>query len=192
MFHDRTYAAFLLEDRLRQYKDRKGVVVAIPRGGVPIGYQLAHLLHMPLDIIISKKIPHPFNDELAIGAVCDDEVVLDTDIGESISTKYVQQQVERLKDEAYIKYKFLNKNREPLPLKDKIVILVDDGIVTGNTVLAAIRSIRKQKPSKIVLAVPIASAEANRLLMPQVDEFICYRFLTTLEPWANSMNISAR
>jgi putative phosphoribosyl transferase len=194
ILHDRTYAAFLLEQRLREYKNRNGIVLAIPRGGVPIGYHLARLLHMPLDIIISKKIPHPFNEEFAIGAVCGDEVVLDQNVGEPISEVYLKQQIKRLKEEADLKYKLFNKNREPVSLEGKIVILADDGIATGDTMLAAIRYIRKQKPAKIVVAVPVASTSANKLLTPEVDEFVClllpYHFSAVGEFYENFNQVS--
>jgi putative phosphoribosyl transferase len=173
LFHDRTYAAFLLEEKLHQFKSKNGVVLAIPRGGVPIGYQLAHLLRLPLDIIVSKKIPHPMNPEFAVGSVCGDEVELDDISTKSISPQYLKQQIARLKKEAKEKYKLFRGDRVPLPLKGKIAIVTDDGIATGDTMLSAVRAIRKQKPSKIVVAVPVASTSASRLLTPEADEFIC-------------------
>lgn len=173
MFHDRTYASFLLENQLRRYKDKKGVALAIANGGVPIGYQLGRLLHLPMSIILSSKIPHPINKEFAIGAVCGNEVIIDQPKDEAISEEYIRQQVQRLKNFAEIKYARFHKRLKPVPLKGETVILTDDGIATGQTVLAAVRNIRHQEPSKIVLAVPIASASAYRLLQPVVDELIC-------------------
>jgi putative phosphoribosyl transferase len=173
IFHDRTYAAFLLEEKLRQYKSKNGVVLAIPRGGVPIGYQLGRLLHLPLEIIVSKKIPHPMNPEFAVGSVCGDEVELDELSIKSISQQYLKQQIARLKKEAKEKYKLFHGDRQPLSLKGKVVIITDDGIATGDTMLSAVRAIRKQKPSKIVIAVPVSSTNASRLLIPEADEFIC-------------------
>jgi putative phosphoribosyl transferase len=173
LFHDRTSAAFLLEEKLIHYKDSNGIVLAIPRGGVPIGYYLARLLHLPLDIIISKKIPHPTNEELAIGAVCGNETVLDPDFKESISEVYLSRQIQRLKEEGKAKYKAFCKDHEPVKLTDKTVILTDDGVATGSTVLAGVRNIRSQRPSKIVLAVPVASSSANRMLTMEVDDMIC-------------------
>ncbi|MEK6782223.1 MAG: phosphoribosyltransferase family protein [Bacteroidota bacterium] len=173
MFHDRTYASFLLENQLRRYKNKKGVVLAIAPGGMPIGYQLGRLLHMPFDILISTEIPHPFRKEFAIGAVCGSDVVLDQYIDKSVSEKYIQQQVHHLKDKAETRFDLFHKNRKPLPLKGETVILTDDGIASGHAMLAAVRNIRHQQPSKIVLAVPVASSIAYSLLNPEVDEFIC-------------------
>lgn len=140
---------------------------------MPIGYQLARLLHLPPDVIISKKIPHPLNEEFAIGSVCGDEIILEQEVDDPIAPAYIDQQIQRLKEEATAKYKLFRKGREPLSLKNKIVILIDDGVATGKTVLACVRNIRKQKPSKIVLAVPVASASAHRLLTAEVDELVC-------------------
>jgi putative phosphoribosyl transferase len=193
LLHDRTYAAFLLEDKLRHYKHKNAVVLAIPRGGVPIGYQLSRLLGLPLDIIISKKIPHPLNPEFAVGSVCGEEVILD-DTGKTLPQEYLQKQIERLIEEEKTRYQYFRGGHPPIELKGKIAILVDDGIATGDTVLSAIKKIRKQKPAKIVLAVPVASTTANQLLAPVVDEFVClllpFRFSAVGEFYENFSEVT--
>lgn len=158
---------------MRQYKNCNGIVLAIPRGGVPIGYHIAHLLGLPLDILISKKIGHPSSEEFAIGSVCGDEIVLDPNSSRSVPSQYIQDEMQRLKEEGKKRYQYFRNGRAPAKIKGKTVILVDDGIATGNTLLAAVRNIRKQEPGKIVVACPVASTSANRMLVPEVDEFVC-------------------
>ncbi len=172
LFRDRTYAAFLLEERLRKYKGCDGLVLAIPRGGVPIGYQLAHLLHLPLDIILSKKIPHPANEEFAIGSVSGDEVVYDMACAGDTPSDYITHEVKRIQHDNAARYKSFQMGRTPASIAGKIVILTDDGIATGNTLRACIQCIRKQHPEKLIVAVPVASMEAINKLSPMVDEFI--------------------
>ena len=173
IYKDRIDAANRLGERLIKYKNSDCLILAIPRGGVPIGYELSHILHAPLDIIISKKIPYPDYEEFAIGSVCDGEVVLDPNSSVLVSKEYIQKQIIRLKGQSEIKYNLFRKNKKPISIKNKTVILVDDGVATGNTVLACVRYINKQNPNKIILAVPVASMSAQHLLESEVDEFIC-------------------
>lgn len=172
LFHDRTYAAFLLVNQLKQYKNCNGVVLAIPNGGVPIGYQVAHLLNIPLDLIFSKKIERSTNPKFAIEAVSADEVIVDKGNCVGVSADYITRQSRILKKEMINRRSQLVGGVQPIPLKDKTVILTDDGIATGNTALACIRNVREQKPKKIIVAVPVASTSAYNALSTEVDEFI--------------------
>ncbi len=170
-FHDRTHAAFLLAEELKKYTEANAIVLAIPNGGVPIGYTLAHQLALPLDIIMVKKIGHPLNPEYAIGSVSLTEaIVTDT---RDVSRDYIQQEAERIRKNLKAKYDLFMNGRSPMTLKGKIAILVDDGIATGNTLLACIEQLRKAKPKKIVIAVPVASDSACARIKSEADEFIC-------------------
>ena len=140
-------AGKLLANKLINYKDNNEVViVAIPRGGVPIGYEIANKLIVPLEIVLSKKIGHPFNKEYAIGAASlTDYFVIPHD---DVTEVYIQQEVKRVQDKLKdMQQKFMG-DRTILPLKGKTVIIVDDGIATGNTMLATVKVIRKEEPEK--------------------------------------------
>ena len=182
MFHDRTYAAFLLEEPLHAYKNTSSIILAIPRGGVPVGYHLSRLLNLPLSIALSKKIGHPENEEFAIGSVTMDDVIID-ETHQDVSKKYIAEKTKELKEELSARYKrFMEGIPEP-DLSGKNVILVDDGIATGNTVLACVKSIRKKNPRKIIVAVPVSSTHAQKVLTPVVDEFISL----IVPPWFHAV-----
>jgi putative phosphoribosyl transferase len=172
MFHDRTYAAFLLADALKSYKNTNSIVLAVPRGGVPIGYQLARLLNLPLDLVMCKKIGHPNNPEYAIGAVSLEDVYVDA-AAHSVSSDYIQSTARQLQNKMEDQLKALSPLSTRLECTGKNVIITDDGIATGHTLQACIDSIRKKKPSKIIIATPIASKSAMGRLMPLVDDIIC-------------------
>jgi predicted phosphoribosyltransferase len=145
-------------------------VLAVPRGGVPVGYEIAKNLQLPLDIVLSKKIGHPSNKEFAIGAVSMDSAVLDEH--PDISKEYIENETVRLRNILREKYKLYRGDREPLEINDKTVILVDDGIATGNTLLASIKMSRKQHPAKIIVAVPVLPYDTVALFEKNTDEFI--------------------
>jgi predicted phosphoribosyltransferase len=170
-FHDRTHAAFLLADALKKYHQHDAVVLAIPRGGVPIGYTIAHQLSLPLEVVMVKKIGHPFNPEYAIGSVSPTEIILGNT--EEATQKYIKNEVKRLRESMKEKYTLFMDGREPVDLKNKIAILVDDGLATGNTMLACIEHIRKKNPQKIVVAVPVSSDSAYRKIKDKADEIVC-------------------
>ena len=172
IFHDRTYAAFLLEEYLRPYRETDTILLAIPRGGVPIGFQLAKLLHLPLGIIQCKKIGHPSNPEYAIGAVSEDEVLLEKE-GKEASEEFLAQEASRIQQSFKEKKKLFGLTDDPLDLRNKTVIVIDDGIATGKTLKACIAQIRRKFPKKIIIAVPVSSRQAKALLTPLVDDFIC-------------------
>jgi putative phosphoribosyl transferase len=171
MFHDRTFAAFLLAQDLKKYQRADAIILAIPRGGVPLGYTIAHQLSHPLEVVLVKKIGHPDNPEYAIGSVSSTELVL-TDT-EGISDAYIKSEVKRLRKLMAQKYTLLMDGRTPTDLKGKVAILVDDGLATGNTMLACIEHVRKSAPEKIVVAVPVSSRSAYRKIKEQADELIC-------------------
>lgn len=175
MFTNREEAGKLLANKLTNYKDNKDVViVAIPRGGVPVGYELSKKLNAPLEIVLSKKIGHPFNKEYAIGAVTLDNSIL-SDAAKEVSPVYIYDETEQVRALLKQRHNLYYGEEKPLALKDKTVILVDDGIATGNTINSCIQLIQLQKPSKIIVALPVAPNSALRKIreMPEVNEVIC-------------------
>lgn len=173
MFTDRIDAAFQLSKKLIDYKNTDGVVLAIPRGGVPIGKVVADALNLPLELIISKKISHPLSKEYAIGAVSLETRVLND--AEEVPEVYIEKETNRLRQLIRETYNWYFKNNEFIPLTNKTVIVVDDGIATGYTILSALELLHQHKPKKVVVAVPVASSHAVNLLKesPYVDEVLC-------------------
>ena len=170
MFRDRIDAGLFLAERLKKFKGDPGVVLAVPRGGVPVAYSVARELNFPLDLILTKKIGHPRNEEYAIGAASlSDYFVIPH---ANVSDDYILQEVERIRTRLKEMYKKFMGDREPENLKGKTVIVVDDGIATGNTILATVNVLRKSEPAKIVIAAPVASKTAVQKLSKEVDEVI--------------------
>ena len=171
MYRDRYDAALKLISLLEKFKKDKSVVLAIPRGGVPIGYYIARTFHFPLDLLLTKKIGHPLNKELAIGAVSlEDEIIDDYPY---IAKDYIDNQILEIRESLKQRYEKFLGNRTPIDLKNKTVIIVDDGIATGNTLLAAIKMIRNRSPKKIIVAVPVAPTDSAKKISHKVDELIC-------------------
>jgi len=168
---NREEAALILADRLEKYQGQKGVVLAIPRGGVPIGAPIAKRLGMPLEVTVSKKIGHPANPEFAIGAVSLDDVEVDDRI--DVPQEYIRREVERIRQGLHKKYRLFMGNRHPVELKDRVVIIVDDGIATGKTLLSTVNMVKKQQPRKIIVAVPVAPLSAVEKFRSIVDEVVC-------------------
>ena len=175
MYTNREVAGKLLANKLTNYKENKEVViVAIPRGGVPVGYEIAQKLKVPLEIVLSKKIGHPFNKEYAIGAVTLENCIL-SDAAKDVSPVYIYDETEQVKALLKQRHQLYYGEKKPLPLKDKIIILVDDGIATGNTMISCIQLIQLQKPLKMIVALPVAPNSALRKIreMSEVNEVIC-------------------
>ena len=168
-FHDRTHAGFLLAEQLMNYKNGDGVVLAVPRGGIVVAYPIAHLLHLPLDLIFCKKIGHPSHPEFAIGAVSIDGSTIATEPYSDSHRDYIEQQATTWKESMIAKRSRLMGKEQPIMLKDKTVILVDDGIATGLTIEACLQCIYHQGPVKVILAVPVISRQAYYSLATKVD-----------------------
>lgn len=167
---DRIEAALLLSEKLKKYKDSNTVVLAVPRGGVPIGSIIAKSLHLPLDIVLSKKIGHPYNKEFAIGAISMDSMIIDKH--PEIPKEYIEDKIIQIRKLLGKKYELYMGNREPLDITGKNVILVDDGIATGNTLLASISMLRKRNPAKIIVAVPVLPYDTLSVFDKTADEFV--------------------
>lgn len=170
-FLNRYDAAMKLTLLLEKYRNEEGVVLAVPRGGVPIGYYLAMHLNFPLDLLMTKKIGHPANEEFAIGAVGMQDSIVEK--GYNIPEKYIEGEINRIRKTLIKRYKKFMWNAEPVDINNKIVIVVDDGVATGKTILVSLKLLRSQHPKKLVVAVPVASAAAARLIKREVDDFIC-------------------
>ncbi|MBB6612796.1 phosphoribosyltransferase [Pontibacter sp. Tf4] len=171
MIRNREEAAELLAAQLANYKGQDGVVLAIPRGGVPVAAPIARYLHMPLDLALVKKIGHPANPEYAIGAVSLNSIITDPTI--AVPESYVTAEAERVRESLREKYRLFMGNRETVPLQHKVVIIVDDGIATGKTLQATIALVKVKQPAKVIVAVPVAPPSAIVKLKEQVDEVIC-------------------
>jgi putative phosphoribosyl transferase len=170
LFKDRTEAGLRLGQRLKESKYTNGLVLAIPRGGIPVGCGIARELGIPLDIILSKKITHPFHSEYAIGAVSLDDYILEKP--KDVSTEYINSEIQQIRTLLEDRYQELTGNDQPLPVKDKTIILTDDGIATGKTILLAVRMVRKRGASNIVVAAPVVAPEAMELLQREVEVII--------------------
>lgn len=171
LYINRHAAALKLIPLLQKYENNDCVVLAIPRGGVPIGYYIAKELHFQMDLLLTKKIGHPLNSEVAIGAVSlEDKVVEDYPY---IPQEYIDKKIIEIRSELKQRFKKFMGNRKPISLKDKIVIIVDDGIATGNTLFAAIQMLQNKSPKKIIVAVPVAPYDAAEKIKDKVDDFIC-------------------
>jgi len=187
LFKDRVEAGQKLAQRLAFLKPKaKAVIVlAVPRGGVVVGAEIAKALGVPLDVYITRKIGAPGNEELAIGAVSSDgTIVLDHYLAQATGADdhYIAQETQRQQQEIARRLKLYRGDRPAPILKGKIVILVDDGVATGATTMAALRALRKQDPAELILAVPVGPPDSIERLSQEADQVIC---LATPEPfWA--------
>jgi putative phosphoribosyl transferase len=176
IFKDRRHAGKMLADALEEYAGRPDVIVlGLPRGGVPVAFEVARRLHAPLDVMVVRKLGLPGWEELAMGAVAsggvrviNEEVVRSSNITRATieQTAAVEMEELRRREMAY-------RGHTGAPqVRGKVVILVDDGIATGSTIRAAVQAIRLQQPAKIVVAVPTAAPDSCAMLEPLVDELI--------------------
>ncbi|MDA8096278.1 MAG: phosphoribosyltransferase [Desulforudis sp.] len=176
MFVDRIDAGRRLAERMAGESFNDGLVLGIPRGGVVVAAQVAEKLDLPLDIIIPRKIGVPYNPEVAIGAVTQDgTVILDEHLMAltGLDEADLKPQIEHEIAEIARRTRLYRGDRPEPDYANRTVILVDDGIATGSTTLAALRSIRKANPRVVVLAVPVAPPETLRRLAKDVDRVVC-------------------
>jgi putative phosphoribosyl transferase len=178
MFEDRAHAGRELAARLRSLRDPAPVVLALPRGGVPVAFEVAEALNAPLDLLLVRKVGAPGNRELAVAAVVDGdapEIVENEDVMRLVgaSRDYVRAEAARELAELERRRSTYLRGREPVELRGKTAIVIDDGVATGATLRAALRALRRRGPARVVLAVPVAAPEALALLAPLVDEVVC-------------------
>jgi putative phosphoribosyl transferase len=183
-FKDRMHAGQLLAKRLEAYARRPdAIVLALPRGGVPVGYAVAKALELPLDVMLVRKLGVPGHEELAMGAVASGgQLVLAPDVVQmlGIPDEIIEAAARRELAEIERREKLYRSGRPPLQLQDRVVILVDDGLATGSTMLAAVQAVRTQNPARVVVAVPVGAPDTCRKLSSEADEVICLR---TPEPF---------
>jgi predicted phosphoribosyltransferase len=176
IFKDRSEAGQKLAKELEKYKDKNVIVFTIPNGGVPVGYEIAKKLNCPLDVLIVREILYPWTTEAGFGAV-DPEggMILEKDILTQIgiTKKIIDQQVEKAKRQLKEKIKKFRKEKTYSMLDGETVILVDDGLATGYSMLMSIKFLKKKKAEKIVVAVSTASQGAYEKVKKEADEIIC-------------------
>ncbi len=182
IFRDRQDAGRLLADRLLHYRDDpKALILALPRGGVPVGYILSQALRLPLDVFITRKLGAPDNPEFAIGAVAEDgyvylnpeaQAVLDA---YSSSMEYLEEAIRVQKEEIARRQQLYRQGRGLPKLADRIVLLVDDGIATGSTFCATLEALRSQRVKRIVAAIPVGPADTLSKIRHKVDEVVVLR-----------------
>lgn len=177
LYQNRLQAGRYLATLLQQYANRPDVIVlALPRGGVPVGYEVAKALHAPLDVFIVRKLGVPGHEELAMGAIATGGVVvLNNDVVNMlrIPQRIIDAVVTREEQELNRRERLYRDDR-PLPnLKDKTVILIDDGLATGSTMRAAIEALKQEHPAHIVVAAPVGAIQSCEELSQLVDEVIC-------------------
>lgn len=175
-WRDRAEAGQELGKALIQYKDKDVVVYGLPRGGVVVAAEVARALNAPLDLIIARKIGHPFHPEYAIGAVTEHgQTVLNEAEISNLETDWLKQAIAEQRAEAKRRRELYLEDKAPVSVADKTAILVDDGIATGLTFRAAIEELKSRKPARIVLAVPVAPDDSAAEIETEVDEFIALR-----------------
>lgn len=177
LFEDRIHAGRILAERLMHWADRSGVLVlGLPRGGVPVAFEVARALNAPLDVFIVRKLGVPGQEELAMGAIAPQHVeVIDKAIISHlhISAQALQAVINKETEELARREQAYRGQRPPLDVTGRSVILIDDGLATGSTMRAAITSLKKQKPSRLVVAVPVGAPQTCDEIKPIVDELIC-------------------
>lgn len=175
-FSDRTDAGKRLVRALADYYFKDGLVLAIPRGGVVVGFEIAQALRLPLDVIIPHKLGAPDNEELAIGAVAEDGTTflddnLITYMG--VPREYIHQESERQRQEIVRRLQIYRQDSAPFDLRGRDVIIADDGIATGATMKAALASVKKQGATTVTVAVPVGPPSTINALKKQADLVVC-------------------
>jgi putative phosphoribosyl transferase len=182
-FRDRVEAGRVLARKLERYRGEPGLLVlALPRGGVPVGFELAQALEAPLDVFVVRKLGAPGQEELAVGAIARGVQVLNDNVVEALGldAAAIERAAAAEQQELARRERLYRGDRRPVDVEDRTVILVDDGLATGATMRAGALALRAQRPRRLVLAVPVAAAQTCELLRADADELVC---ASTPEPF---------
>lgn len=170
MFRNRTDAGTRLAEKLKKFKKEPGIIMAVPRGGVPVAYAVAKELNLPVELVLTKKIGHPLNKEYAIGAASLTDYFIIPH--EGVTDHYIESELQLIRSRLKEMQKTLQADTLPENYEGKTLLIIDDGIATGNTILGTIKLLRKNRPGKIVIAAPVASEPAVEMLAKEADEVI--------------------
>jgi len=185
LFADRRDAGRRLAAALASYRENRPVVLALPRGGVPVGFEIAKALAAPLDVLLVRKIGAPGHEELGLGAIVDGhdpQIVLNEELVRAVAPPrgYIEAEMQRQLAEIERRRRQYVGDRPPVRAEGRLVFVVDDGIATGGTVKAALRGLARHNPARLVLAVPVAPADSLEELAAECDQIVC---LATPEPF---------
>jgi putative phosphoribosyl transferase len=175
-FKDRVDAGQILANKLSKYANQKPLVLGLPRGGVPVAFEVAKALKAPLDVYIVRKLGVPGQEELAMGAIATGDVrVLNQEVIDAlrISDEEIETETRREKEELKRREALYRGGRPTLDVTNRTVLLIDDGIATGSTIKAAIAALKKQKAGRIIVGVPVAPPSTIEELSKEVDEVVC-------------------
>jgi putative phosphoribosyl transferase len=185
-FQDRRHAGSALASELSAYAGREDLVIlGVPRGGVPVAFEVALALTAPLDVFVVRKLGFPGHEEFAMGAIASGGVrVLNPDLQEELAGRgaMIDMVAARELTELERRESLYRAGRAPVPLKGRCAILIDDGLATGSSMLAAVTALQRHRPGHIVVGVPVAAREACARLRREVDDIVC---ATTPEPFSS-------
>jgi putative phosphoribosyl transferase len=177
-FEDRRDAGRRLAAKLSRFRDERPVVFALPRGGVPVGYEISRKLDAPLDVFVSRKLGAPDQPEFGIGAVAVGGVrILNRDVIRrlGIPDEYLERVTARELAEVNLRLRYFRGDRPELRVGGRTTILVDDGLATGVTARAAVAALRRRRPRRLILAAPVCAAQTAKIFLAEVDELICLK-----------------
>lgn len=178
MFEDRRQAGHRLAKKLLRFRDQRPVILALPRGGVPVALEVARELDAPLDVLLVRKIGAPWQRDLAVGAIvggCQPQVVLNNELiaATGVSKDYIDREVTNQLREIERRRRVYLADRKPVDLRGRVAIIVDDSVATGASLRAAIRGVKQCGASRVVLAVLVAERDVVEQLSGEVDELVC-------------------
>lgn len=196
MFYDRKDAGKQLANALDNYRGMEGLIVlAIPRGGVELGYEVAHYLGAPFSLLITRKLPYPHNPESGFGAIAEDGSTFMFDFAETeLNRETIEKIIEEQREEISQRKKTLRNGEQFPDIRGKTVILVDDGLAMGSTMRASIAMCRKQDPESIVVAVPVAGTRVYYEMQELADDVVIletpYNFRAVAEVYKNWYDVT--